>query len=110
MGWFSNGVCYPTAAAAAGAECGNYPQSSVTGPSAVVVSCHGVAVDGSALIVSSHVVGHQVSTQSALTLAFPTCDEDAIVNDGLQFFGLAIVALSAVYAMRALVLRFLLPT
>lgn len=110
MGFYSGGVCHPTVQAAAGSACAGYPIASTSGPSAVVVACDGVAVDGSALILSTSVVGGVQSQRTAVPVSFATCDEAAPVADGVQLFGLALLALVCIWSLKSFVMRFFIPT
>lgn len=89
MGAFALGECFASEAAAAARICSTYPLAKADGTQ---VSCSGV--DGSAL---------QLVPGGAFSPTFPSCDDGERLAQSSEFFGLACVALAAVYMLRQFV-------
>lgn len=110
MGYFADGQCFPTQLAAAQAACAKYPITSVSGTTVYTFSCTGVNASGTMLNLSRTTNGSSTSTVTSAYVAFPSCNENAIYTDAAGLFGLGIVAVVAVWALKSTVLKLFVPS
>jgi len=110
MGYFADGQCFSTQVAAAQAACAKYPITSVSGTTVYTFSCTGVNASGTMLNLSRTTNGSATVTSTTAYVAFPSCNENDRYSDSVSLFGLGILAVVAVWALKSTVLKIFVPS
>lgn len=110
MGYFADGQCFSTQVAAAQAACAKYPITSVSGTTVYTFSCTSVNSSGTMLNLSRTINGSSTVTATTAYVSFPACNENERYSDAAGLFGLGILAVVAVWALKSTVLKLFVPS